>query len=114
MARSRTSPVPSDGTENSVSPDALIKSMAAKPAPVSFVTEEKEDNLILSAVEPEVIQTDVKAKLSRKTDRDDLFVPSNPVALEKAAGQVAKDEGFDLNRGTSIGARLIARSRKLA
>jgi hypothetical protein len=114
MARSRTSPISSDNTEDSISPNALIKSMAAKPAPVNFVAETKEDNSVPSAIEPEVIQTDVKAKLSRKTDRDDLFVPSNPVALEKAADQVAKDEGFELNRGTSIGARLMARSRKLA
>jgi hypothetical protein len=66
------------------------------------------------ATPTEKIQTDVRAKLAKKSDQEDAFVPSNPVALEKAAEEVAKAEGFDLTRGTSIGARLIARSRKLA
>jgi hypothetical protein len=66
------------------------------------------------ATSVEKIQTDIRAKLSKKTDAEDVFVPSNPVALEKAAEQVAKEAGFSLNRGTSIGARLMARSRKMA
>jgi hypothetical protein len=62
----------------------------------------------------EEIQTNFRAKLAKKTDREDIFVPSNPIELEKAASQVAKEEGFELNRGTEIGARLIARARKMA
>ncbi len=41
-----------------------------------------------------------------------MFVPTNPVALEKAAQEVAKEQGFDFNRGTSVGARLLARAQK--
>jgi hypothetical protein len=64
------------------------------------------------AAAPEKIQTDVREKLGRRTDDENVFVPSNPVALEKAAEQVAKENGFELNRGTSIGARLLARAQK--
>ena len=60
------------------------------------------------------IQTDVREKLARKTDSGDAFVPSNPASLEKAAKEVAAEQGFDLTRGTSVGARLIARSQKRA
>jgi hypothetical protein len=58
------------------------------------------------------IQTDVREKLSKKSTEDNVFVPTNPAALEKAAGEVAKERGFELNRGTSIGARLMARANK--
>lgn len=64
------------------------------------------------APEPEKLQTDFREKLTRKTDNQDVFVPSNPAALEKAAEEVAKESGFELNRGTSIGARLLARAQK--
>lgn len=58
------------------------------------------------------IQTDVREKLMKKSVDENVFVPSNPAALEKAATEVAKDSGFELNRGTSIGARLMARAQK--
>jgi len=58
------------------------------------------------------IQTDVREKLMKKSVDENVFVPSNPAALEKAATEVANDSGFELNRGTSIGARLMARSQK--
>lgn len=64
------------------------------------------------AIQPEKIQTDFREKLSTKSVEKNPFIPSNPVALEKAAGEVAKDKGFELNRGTSIGARLMARANK--
>ena len=58
------------------------------------------------------IQTDVREKLMKRSVDENVFVPSNPAALEKAAGEVAKESGFELNRGTSIGARLMARAQK--
>jgi hypothetical protein len=64
------------------------------------------------AVAPEKLQTDFREKLAKKSTEDNVFVPSNPVALEKAAGEVAKEQGFEFNRGTSIGARLMARAQK--
>ena len=60
------------------------------------------------------IQTDVREKLMKKSVDENVFVPSNPAALEKAATEVAKDSGFELTRGTSIGARLMARAQKRA
>ena len=60
----------------------------------------------------EKIQTDVREKLANKSTEENAFVPTNPVALEKAAKQVAEEQGFELNRGTSVGARLLARAQK--
>lgn len=62
----------------------------------------------------EKVQTSVRERLAKKSIEENIFVPSNPAALEKAAAEVAKEQGFPLNRGTSIGARLIARSQKRA
>ena len=64
------------------------------------------------ATPAETIQTDVRQKLSKKSVDENVFVPANPAALEKAAAAVATDSGFELNRGTSIGARLMARAQK--
>lgn len=60
----------------------------------------------------EQIETDVRKKLARKTDdMTNPFVPANPAQVEADAKRVAAENGFDLNRGTSVGARLIARSQ---
>ena len=112
------------------------RTTAAKPAPVATelqVTPEtaKIENIDTSApvnleveapsVEPtpapagaaaEKIQTDVREKLANRNVDKDVFVPTNPAALEKAAGAIAEEKGFDLTRGTSIGARLLARAQQ--
>lgn len=81
--------------------------------PVSLETQVSEEPVEAPAAPaPEKLQTDFREKLAKKTDKEDLFVPANPAALEKAAKEVAREQGFDLNRGNSIGARLIARSQK--
>ncbi len=84
------------------------------PAPVNLEVETPSEEPVAApeATPAEVIQTDVREKLSKKSVEENVFVPANPVALEKAAAQVAQDSGFELTRGTSIGARLIARSQK--
>jgi hypothetical protein len=64
------------------------------------------------ATDAEKIQADIREKLSTRSLNKDVFVPSNPASLEKAAKQVAQESNFDLNRGTSIGARLLARAQK--
>jgi uncharacterized membrane protein len=83
-------------------------------APVNIETETPSDEPVAApeATPVEKIQTDVREKLSKKSVDENVFVPSNPAALEKAATEVAKDKGFELNRGTSIGARLMARAGK--
>lgn len=63
-------------------------------------------------VSREKIEASVKEKLSRKTDSpaSNPFVPHTQ--LENEVKEVAKNQGFQLSRGTEIGARLIARSHR--
>ena len=98
------------------------KTETSAPAKVTEDTSKDPVNLEVQASEapvaapeapaPEKLQTDFREKLTHKTDNQDVFVPSNPAALEKAAAEVAEENGFELTRGTSIGARLLARSQK--
>ena len=83
-------------------------------APVNLETESLDEEPVAApeATPAEVIQTDVRQKLAKKSVDENVFVPANPAALEKAAAAVATDNGFELNRGTSIGARLMARAQK--
>ena len=83
-------------------------------APVNIETKslDEEPTAAPEATSTETIQTDVREKLAKKSVDENVFVPSNPVALEKAAAAVATDSGFELTRGTSIGARLMARAQK--
>lgn len=113
MARrnsTRTSPSPA-------SVEKIVEEQEKKEvsSPVSLETQTSEEPVAAPpAAEPEKIRTDFREKLARKTDNQDIFIPSNPASLEKAAKQVAEESGFELNRGTSVGARLIARARKMA
>ena len=84
----------------------------SEPAQMEAQTESVEPTAPAAAAPAVKIQTDVREKLAKKSTSEDVFVPTNPAALEKAAGEVAKEKGFDLNRGTSIGARLMARANK--
>jgi hypothetical protein len=85
----------------------------AVKAPVNIETESLDEEPVPApeAAPAEKIQTDVREKLAKRSVEENVFVPSNPVALEKAAESVAKESGFELNRGTSIGARLMARAQ---
>lgn len=92
----------------------VTETKAEASAPVNIETETPSDEPVAApeATPAEKIQTDVREKLANKSVEKDVFVPTNPAALEKAATEVAKDKGFELNRGTSIGARLMARAGK--
>lgn len=92
----------------------ITEAKAEASAPVNIETETPSDEPVAApeATPAEKIQTDVREKLANKSVERDVFVPTNPAALEKAATEVAKDKGFELNRGTSIGARLMARAGK--
>jgi hypothetical protein len=116
MSTSKSQQKPAAPKAKSPEVEATSKPVAEETAPVNIELETPSDEPVAApaAAAAEEIQTDVRAKLAKKTDREDAFVPSNPVALEKAADQVAQTEGFELTRGTSIGARLIARSRNMA
>jgi hypothetical protein len=84
-----------------------------EPAKIEVQTPSEEPVAAAPAVEKEQIETDVRKKLLNRSQEEDIFVPTSPAVLEAAAKKVAEVEGFDLNRGTSIGARLLARSRKM-
>jgi hypothetical protein len=92
------------------SPVILTKAEAS--APVNIETETPSDEPVAApeATPAEKIQTDVREKLSKRSVEENVFVPANPAALEKAAAEMAQEKGFELNRGTSIGARLMARA----
>ena len=92
----------------------VTEAKAEASAPVNIETETPSDEPVAApeATPAEKIQTDVREKLANKSVEKDVFVPTNPAALEKAATEVAQDKGFELNRGTSIGARLMARAGK--
>ena len=92
----------------------LTSAKTAEPVNLEVETPSTEPEKVDAKQESARIQTDVREKLARKTDSGDAFVPSNPASLEKAAKEVAAEQGFDLTRGTSVGARLIARSQKRA
>ena len=107
-SRSKADPAESD---LQVTPeDAKVE--AKKPVDIEQKTLSEEPETPKEAAPAEKIQTDVRQKLAKKSADEDAFVPANPVALEKAAKDVAKDQGFELNRGTSVGARLMARAQK--
>lgn len=96
------------------SEDEPVKEIKEEPtAPVNIELETPSDEPVAAPEAPskEKIETDVRAKLSKKSVEQDVFVPANPAALEKEAKAVASEKGFELNRGTSIGARLMARRR---
>jgi hypothetical protein len=81
--------------------------------PVNIETESLTEEPVEApaAVKKAVVETDVRKKLDRKTDDDNPFVPSNPAQVEADAKRVAETAGFELNRGTSVGARLMARAQ---
>ena len=60
----------------------------------------------------EKVEASVRKKLAKKTDEEmlDPFVPQ--AQLDNEVIQVAREQGFHLSRGTEVGARLIARSRR--
>lgn len=81
-----------------------------QPAVVALQT--SKDEAVKPARSHEEIAAAMHEKLSRKTDKDGLdpFVPSSQV--ENEVKQIATNKGFPLSRGTEIGARLMARSKR--
>lgn len=115
MTRRARKATPAVAEDIKVTPEeAKIESPVTEgKEPVNIETETPSDEPVAApeAKSAEKIQTDVREKLAKKSTEEDAFVPTNPVALEKEAKVVAQEKGFDFNRGTSIGARLMARRR---
>ena len=86
--------------------------VASKPVEAVLKTGAEDSGIPAPAPKPEKVQTDVRAKLAKRTDNEDMFIPSTPKQLDEDAKEVAKNAGFEFNRGTSVGARLMARSRQ--
>lgn len=85
---------------------------AAAPANLEITSPDPEPVLVTKVPDKQEIETDVRTKLERKTDSGESpFVPQNPAKVEAEAKKVAQEKGFDLTRGTSVGARLMARRR---
>ena len=121
MTRRTTKPAPPAASDLQVTPEisrikspVITEKVAPEPENIEVQSQTEEPVAPAEAAAPEKIQTDVREKLARRTDNEDVFVPANPVALEKAAAESAKENGFELTRGTSIGARLLARAQKRA
>ena len=110
-----TKPAPAESDVQVTPEEGRIENITVDPtSPINLEVETKDEapTPAPEALAPEKIQTDFREKLSNNSVETNPFVPSNPAALEKAASEVAKDKGFELNRGTSIGARLMARAGK--
>jgi hypothetical protein len=115
--RSSRSKTPSKGDVQVTPEEGKIENIstevkATEPVNIETETPSEEPTPAPEATPAEKIQTDVREKLSKKSVDENVFVPTNPAALEKAAAEVAKESGFELNRGTSVGARLLARAQK--
>ena len=107
-----TKSAPVEGDLKVTPQEGKIESPLSEPVNIESPTPEVTPTAPAAAADPEKIQADIRSKLSNRELNQDVFVPANPVALEKAAKAVAQENNFDLNRGTSIGARLLARAQK--
>jgi hypothetical protein len=80
------------------------------PANLEVTSPDPEPTPVTKVPEKVEIETDVRTKLDKRTsEKQDPFVPQNSAKLEAEAKKIAKEKGFELNQGTSIGARLMAR-----
>lgn len=105
-------PAPEPAPEAVVAPPTDPAVEASAPAVVELQT--AKDATVAPARSKEEIAAEMHEKLSRKTDKDgaDPFVPSSQ--LENEVKEIASKKGFPLSRGTEIGARLMARSKRLS
>jgi hypothetical protein len=96
-------------------PDSVEPTVDEQTAPAEIEVKSLTEEPVAPApaTPKEEIETDVKKKLTTRTEEENIFIPTSPAVLESAAKKLAEQEGFDLNRGTSIGARLMARARKM-
>ena len=112
-AKSDVQVTPEEGKIENVVAKAKPETVTDPKAPVNIeLNVSEEPQKPAPAAAPEKIQTDVRERLAKKSLDENIFVPASPAALEKAAAQVAEENGFNLNRGTSMGARLMARAQK--
>lgn len=113
--KEEAAPVPPPETETSPEP-APVKVEATvvetDPVRIELKTSDSKNNLP-PAISKEEIAATVQEKLSRRTDEQgvDPFVPSTQ--LENEVKEVASNKGFPLSRGTEVGARLMARSKRV-
>lgn len=83
---------------------------APAPANLEVISLDPEPVVANKVPEKQEIETDVRTKLDRRTEgNENPFIPQNSAKLETEAKKIAKEKGFELNQGTSIGARLMAR-----
>jgi hypothetical protein len=116
MTRARTTKPTTSEVTPEVTPEVTLETApkAIDPkAPVDIelkVTEAEPEPAIKKSAEE--IHAEVQSKLNNKNVDNNIFVPASPAAVEKAAQTIANEKGFEMTRGTAIGARLMARAQK--
>jgi len=114
MARRRAKST--DGTFIADNPDTPgVNEAWEESAPGDQLThlqnpEEQDASKLAPAQPKEEIETNVRKKLGRRAD-EDPFIPSHPAQVLEDARKIAEEKGFQMNRGTEVGARLIAAAR---
>jgi hypothetical protein len=94
---------------------AEVVEAVAPEAPVEGKLETSaEANALQPPASKEQIEAAIHEKLSRRSESDgvDPFVPQTQVTAEVKS--IAEQGGFNLTRGTEIGARLMARANRKA
>jgi len=116
MTRTRRTPAtpeaPTEVVIETVETEATLEVTDPK-APVDIelkVTEAEPEPAVKKSAEE--IHAEVQSKLNNKNVDNNIFVPSSPAAVEKAAQIIAEERGFEMTRGNAIGARLMARAQK--
>lgn len=89
---------------------AAIDPVEEVSPPAGIELKREQEQPPLNQLSKEQIEASIKEKLSRRTDEQasDPFVPQTQ--LENEVKELAKNQGFQLTRGTEVGARLLARS----
>jgi hypothetical protein len=108
---SQPNEVPATETTTDSIVEETAETAAPEPKVVELKTTTSEESVPAAPASPEQIHAQITEKLSNRSLEGDAFVPKNSASLETAAKQVAEEQGFAFNRGTSVGARLIARSQ---
>ena len=115
--RTNRSKTPAKGNLQQTPEEGKIENVAVEPKapePVNLEVEtpSEEPTPAPEATPVEKIQSDIRARLSKKSVDENVFVPANPADIENEAKMIAKDRGFEFSRGQAIGARLMARAQR--
>ena len=114
---SRSTAAPAKGDLQQTPEEGKIENIVpetekTEPVNLEVETPSEEPTPAPEATSVEKIQTEIRARLSKRSVDENVFVPANPADIENEARMIAKDCGFEFNRGQAIGARLMARAQR--